>query len=274
MTRLVATISTAFLMCSATSSVAQTPAQRQQRYQIGVMERVLEQAVEHGAKLTRDRLQALVPAEMLLSGNARVRGFRIDSYGVFFDVEVPTLETSLPWMFRTLDRNDLGLDSALKTLRAVVEKTGDINIEQALKRIELQVAPASVGGPAPAVNAATTASRPGARALTGSPATTEPSAVSTQPADAILDNPEEAYRKQVTDALMDAMLDYSRGLDIASAEWLQIAARRQDDRPRLTPADTDARTVMIRVRGADLTEFLGGRISREEARKRMDVKVF
>lgn len=269
MTRLVATLSAACLMCTATPGVAQTAAQRQQRYQIGVMERVLEEAVEHGAKLTRDRLQALVPAEMLLSGSARVRGFRIDNYGVFFDVEVPTLETSLPWMFRTLDRNDLGLDSALKTLRAAVEKTGDVNIEQALKRIELQVAPVSVGSPA--VSAA--ASRPGARALTGS-AATEPSVVSGQAADAILDDPEEAYRRQVSDALMDAMLDYSRGLDIGSAEWLQIAARRQDDRPRLTPADTDARTVMIRVRGADLTEFLAGRISREEARKRMDVKVF
>ena len=31
---------------------------------------------------------------------------------------------------------------------------------------------------------------------------------------------------------------------------------------------------MIRVRGADLTQFLAGQISREEARKRMDVKVF
>jgi hypothetical protein len=73
---------------------------------------------------------------------------------------------------------------------------------------------------------------------------------------------------------MDAMLDHSLGLAVGAEEWLHIAARRHDDRPRLTPADTDARTVMIRVRGADLTQFLAGQITREEARQRMDVKVF
>ena len=30
----------------------------------------------------------------------------------------------------------------------------------------------------------------------------------------------------------------------------------------------------IRVRGADLTDFLGGKITREEAIKRIDVKMF
>ena len=127
-------------------AVAARVEQRQLRYQIGVMERVLEEAVEHGANLTRDRLQALVPADMLVSEGARVRGFRIENYGMFFDVEVPTLlyQGTLPWMFRTLDQNDLGLASALETLRAVVQKAGDTNLEQALKRVELQVAPVAV----------------------------------------------------------------------------------------------------------------------------------
>jgi hypothetical protein len=31
---------------------------------------------------------------------------------------------------------------------------------------------------------------------------------------------------------------------------------------------------VIKVRGADLNAFLGGQISRDDARKRMDVKVF
>ena len=35
--------------------------QKQSRYQIGVMERVLEGAVEHGVSVTRDRLQAVLP---------------------------------------------------------------------------------------------------------------------------------------------------------------------------------------------------------------------
>src|SRR5262245_62745335 len=65
---------------------------RQQRYQIGVLERVLEGAVEHGVTVTRDRLQALaqMPADLLVSDNAHARGFRLDGYGVFFDVSVPS----------------------------------------------------------------------------------------------------------------------------------------------------------------------------------------
>src|SRR5258708_20656107 len=51
-------------------------AARDQRYQIGVLERVLEQAVEHGAARTRERMQAVLPPpEMLLSPNPRGPGF-------------------------------------------------------------------------------------------------------------------------------------------------------------------------------------------------------
>ena len=89
---------------------------RQTHYQIGVMERVLEGAVEHGAALIRDRLQAIAPdapAQMLILDNPRVRGFRLDGYGVFFDVEVPSLNGTLTWSMRTLDQNDLGVQNAL-----------------------------------------------------------------------------------------------------------------------------------------------------------------
>ncbi len=68
------------------------PRRAEQRYQIGQMERVLEGAVEHGVTVTRDRLQELaqVPADLLVSDNAHARGFRLEGYGVFFDVIVPS----------------------------------------------------------------------------------------------------------------------------------------------------------------------------------------
>ena len=78
------------------SSAAAQQQLRQARYQIGQMERLLEGAVEHGATVIRDRLQPIMPADMLLTENARARGFRLDGYGVFFDVEVPSLESTLP----------------------------------------------------------------------------------------------------------------------------------------------------------------------------------
>jgi hypothetical protein len=243
-----------------------TADQKQSRYQIGVMERVLEGAVEHGATLTRDRLQAVLPAQMLLSENARVRGFRLEGYGVFFDVEVPSLAGTLAWSFRTLDQNDLGLENALKALQTHIEAAGDPNLRQALERIELQVGPMTtvMRSPAAAVTGAQTAI--GASARSGAEAQ--------QPSDPILNNPEEAFRGEIKQALMEAMLDHSGPLAIGPEEWLTIAARRNEDRARLAPADSDAQTIVIRASGADLAAFRAGRISRDEAVKRIEVRVF
>jgi hypothetical protein len=240
--------------------------QKQSRYQIGVMERVLEGAVEHGVTMTRDRLQAVLSADMqLISENARVRGFRLEGYGLFFDVIVPPFEGTMPWALRTLDQNDLGLGSALKALKAHVNASGDASLEQALRRIELQVSPMMLTS-ATAGRAAASA-----RNVTGAPTAVDDQ----QPiADPILNDPNEAYRAEVKQALMDAMLDHSSSLGIADGEWLTVAARRNDDPPRLAPADSEAPTMVIRVRGSDLMAFLARQISREETMKRFDVRVF
>ena len=71
--------------------------QAESRYQMLVMERVLEDAVEHGASLWRDRLQVVLPAQTMLLDNARVIGYRLDDYGIFFNVDVPSLETTRTW---------------------------------------------------------------------------------------------------------------------------------------------------------------------------------
>ena len=70
------------------------------------------------------------------------------------------------------------------------------------------------------------------------------------------------------------MLAHSGSLGIGLNEWLTIAAKGNDDRPRLAPADSDARTRIIRLRGSDLAEFLAGRISKEEALQRIEVRIF
>ena len=95
--------------------------------------------------MTRDRLQALVPADMLLSDSARVRGFRLEGYGMFFDVEVPTLlyQGTLPGSSARSTRTISG-STARWSAASLVQKAGDANLEQALKRIELQVAPVAV----------------------------------------------------------------------------------------------------------------------------------
>jgi hypothetical protein len=244
----------------------------EQRYQIGVMERVLEGAVEHGATILRDRLQAVATAQMLILENARVRGFRLDGYGVFFDVEVPSLSGTLTWSLRTLDQNDLGLQSALNSLKKFVDSAGDVNLRQALERVQLQVGPV----PQKLADLAAPPADPGARTVTGSAALAPDQPAAGQPPlpDPILDDPNEAYRAEVIKALEDAMLDHGSSLGIGADEWLTIAARRNEQRFRLAPADSDASTFVIRVRGSDLNAFRAGQISRDEVTQRIDLRVF
>jgi hypothetical protein len=237
------------------------------------MERVLEGAVEHGAALTRDRLKAVLPpGDTVMTGeNARARGFRLEGYGVFFDVMVPPFdtETTMAWSVRTLDQNDLGLNSALNELRTFVRNSGDVNLEQALKRVELQVIPGV--GSRPMLSQDLT----NARDVTGSTASAPDAPPRVPPpGDPILNDPNEAYRTEVVQALKDAMLVHSASLAIAPNEWLAVAARGGDDRPRLAPADSDSRTRVLRLRGADLAAFLARQITKDEAFGRIEVKIF
>jgi hypothetical protein len=240
---------------------------RESRYQIGVMERVLEDAVEHGFNNWRERLQGVVPAQTMLLDNARVRGYRLDDYGVFFDVDVPSLEMTWFSVMRTLDQNGLGLDSALKTVKAHVDASGDTNLEQALKRIELQV-----GSPAGFIANSLAPGAPGQQA--GAPALQIATAASDPRTDPILTDPEDTYRAEVIHALSDAMLDHGGPLEVGPTEWLTIGARRNEVRPRIAPADSNARTIVIRLRGSDLKAFRAAQISREQAIERIEVRVF
>ncbi len=279
-------------------SSGETADARQLHYQIDTMERVLEAAVAHGATVIRDRLQAVAPdapAELLILDNPRVRGFRLDPYGVFFDVEVPSLNGTLTWSLRTLEQNDLSVQSALNTLRNRIDPS-DAELQQALQRVTLRVTsptgrvsapepahvatptlpnPRRAGSAAPPDRPVAAASLPATAAASPAPQqAAAPAAAAPAPSDNILDNPNEAYRTEVIQSLADAMLDYSGGLPIGDGEWLTIAARGVYDRPLAGPTGNDARTIMIRVRGADLAAFRARQISRDEVMNRIERRVF
>jgi len=267
----------------ASPALAQSPVPsaeaRQLHRQLDMFERVLEAAVAHGAVAIRERLQAVAPgapAELLILDTPRVRGFKLDPYGVFFDVEVPSLNGTLTWSLKTLDQNDLSLQSALNTLRNRIDPA-DAELQQALQRLALQVnAPASAPTPARTVTPTLPNTR---RASAGAPdrtvsATSLPPAAKSasaatqegasqtapaQPQDRILENPNEAYRTEVIEAL---------------SEWLTIAARGVYDRPLVGPAAADVQTIMIRARGADLAAFHARQISRDEVMTRIEKRVF
>ena len=86
--------------------VESTPAQIQARQQIAALEAVLEDAVQQGALMLNKRLQATNTDNMvILAGLTRARGFRLDDYGVLFDVEFPSMRRSVVWSIQELEKN-------------------------------------------------------------------------------------------------------------------------------------------------------------------------
>ena len=88
-----------------------------------MMEGVLERAVQNGVDNLRRRVRAVMPDDALLQGGVpQVRGFRLDGYGVFFDVEVPALRRSLAWSLRTMNETGDALARDLAAMRAFVQR--------------------------------------------------------------------------------------------------------------------------------------------------------
>ena len=79
------------------------------RRQVASFEVALEQAVRNGTQMLDRRLQASSAANMvMLAGLARARGFRLDDYGVLFDVEFPSMRRSMVWSLQELERASTG----------------------------------------------------------------------------------------------------------------------------------------------------------------------
>lgn len=207
-----AALSVAASAAAQKATVVQPPtgSQVQARQQISALEAALESAVRSGAQMLDQRLQSSSAANMvMLAGMARARGFRLDDYGVVFDVEFPSMRRSMVWSMQELERASTG-----KAVRAADRS--------------------------PAVD------------------------------------PREIYQTEITNALVNAILDYPGVLGVAADEWLTVAARESVIDRRLVgtdPGDTSI-TVILRIKGSDLNAVRERRLSREEARARVDVKQY
>lgn len=221
-----------------------------------VMEGVLTASVKSGAAQLNRRIQAIEPSLMVLSGEARARGFIIEGYGVFFDVEIPEVNQAVVWTVKTLNR-DRATGTSIALLRQLVGSVTDPGTrqqaEEALQQVEQQI------GPAP------TARQSG----TITAASTDATAV---PAPDIGD-PNEQYTEAVKHALIDAMLDYSASMKLGPDEWLTIAA--SDSSGPLMPGQLDdTPTTVLRVKGSDLLAYQTGKMSRDEAVKKVQIREF
>jgi hypothetical protein len=204
------------VLLAASSASAQSPArpveltavQIQARQQIAALEGALENAVHQGTQMLNQRLQTSNTDNMvMLAGLTRARGFRLEDYGVVFDVEFPSMRRSMVWSIRELER---------------------ANANRAVRAVES----------APALR------------------------------------PREIYQSEITNALVNAILDYKGSIGVAANEWLTVAARESFLDRRFAPGDPNdtAITVILRIKGSDLQALREGTLGREDGRTRLDVK--
>ncbi len=87
------------------------------------------------------------------------------------------------------------------------------------------------------------------------------------------DDPGQQYRDAVRRCLIDAMLDNSKSMDLGPEEWLTVAARGSE--AGLIPGEVyQLSTLVLRVKGSDIAAFLAGRLSKDEARQKVEVRQF
>ena len=235
------------------------------RHAIRMMEAVLSQGVRSGAEHLAEQLGSGNPNMSFFTGQARARGFMIDDFGVFFHVEIPEMQQSLVMSVTTLER-DVAVASTLESLRRAVDSFPDgaakIQAEQALKSLQVQVGPIT-----PIANPRESAA-PGLLRATDMATNLEP--VRTLP---VLKDPNAAYREAIKAALIDAMLEHSRGLNLQPDEWLSVAARRGDS--ELSPNEiVTSSTLVLRIKGSDLALYAADRTRKDEIRARVLMKEF
>ncbi|HMF61868.1 MAG TPA: hypothetical protein VK595_15920 [Vicinamibacterales bacterium] len=87
------------------------------------------------------------------------------------------------------------------------------------------------------------------------------------------EDPGQKYRDAVKRCLIDAMLDNSKSMDLGPDEWLTVAARGSES--GLIPGEIyQLTTLVLKVKGSDLADFLAGRVTKEQARQKVEVRQF
>jgi hypothetical protein len=212
---------------------AQTPirpsAEQQARHdKISIMEGTLQASVGVAAKQVAKGVRSIDSSASFMLGSARAKGFTLEGHGVFFYVEVPTLDLSVMMSLEQFERSS--------QLRAEQQQPRAEGVNE-LRRDPKQE------GPTAAESLANIAAEG------------------------------QKYRATVRLALIDAMLDSSKNLELGPEEWLTIAARNSEYGLSANEI-LNLTTTLLRVKGSDLGDFLAGRLTKEEARQKVEVREF
>jgi hypothetical protein len=247
----------------------EVPPEIRTRQHISTMEAVLERAVVNGATNMVRQLREQMGEPPMLSGPVQVRGHRLEGYGVFFDVGVPLLRMPIMWTVRQMTAEPIGAAalSDLRELAPQLQPRERARLEELVRRLEFQL---TSGGRRVLPPSATLAAAAAGAPVVAADALRPPVA----PVDP-MDDPAEAYTREVKAALLEAMLEHSGTIELADHEWLVVAARDNVPRDPLMPGDLgDFTTVQFRISGSDLAALRERRLTLEEAQRRVIVREY
>jgi len=252
----------------AAQTPAQTPAQTdliRARQQISTMAAVIDQAIKHGVERMMTQFSNLMPDRPRLSGPPQISGVKIDGYGIVFHVQVPRIRLPILWDLVVQDLQARDTRTAMQMLQQFrtmasgmppgSERTQlERNISQLQQEVGVvkaaSVVPGSDNSAAPRADARTVQAEP-----------------------SVVDDPLGAYRREVTDALIESMLESTQPFNLKPDEWFTIIARGGTPSDPLSPGDSiDTSSWVLRVKGSVLAQFHSRAISFDEARKQVEVK--
>jgi hypothetical protein len=234
-----------------------------------MMESVLTEALRKGAQDLAHQLKVIEPNSLFVTSTGRARGFALEGYGMFFDVDVPGMRQSVVWSAQMLELAQQR-DQLREFLAQNPTHPARRMVEANLRQIERMMM--GVSGPGQIPSPPPGGPPRGIAVATDLPDTTSVPPAVTAPVPDLRD-PNELYTDSVKSALIDAMLRYSAFLKIADTEWLTVAASDSDG-PQIPGQLDDASRIIIRVKGSDLSAFQAGRLTREDVMKRVEVKEF
>jgi hypothetical protein len=225
-----------------------------QRRQMRMFEGALQTSVRQGGEaLVRQQAPELPHSLQLTANDPQVRGFAPPlGGGLYFYVAIPEIRVLITELF-------------MDQLRPPTEQP----LRQAGRTRQ-----------GPPVNAASGLA--GAQVAQPDPMTTSPEGANApvpddgrcslrttrSPSVPMLDY---LYAVSVCDALMDAMLDNSGALSVKEGEWLTIMLAPEAVGPGVINP-TSSHTTYLQIQGSDLLAYRQGKLTRDEARKRIEMK--
>ena len=83
-------------------------------------------------------------------------------------------------------------------------------------------------------------------------------------------DPFSRYVQELKTTLVQVMIDYGPTVQLSGDDWLHVAAREMS--PQLMPGNPTDATLTFRIKAADLAALKAGRLTPEEAARRVEIK--